>query len=56
MIQLERRHKTQSMTQQSNQLPSKNSNVLSTLVEKQWQLGGQEVILLMNEDSGPQMA
>jgi len=34
MIQLERRYTIQSMTQQNNQLPLKNSKVLSTLVKK----------------------
>jgi hypothetical protein len=52
MIQLERSYKTQSMTQLSADFKKFQGTVYTC--EKKWRLGGQQAILLMNEDSGPQ--
>jgi hypothetical protein len=38
------------------QFPSGNSNLLSILAKKGWQLIGQEAVRLMNEDFGPSTA
>jgi hypothetical protein len=37
----------------SKQLPPENSNVLSTLLETGWGMGGQQIIMLMNYDFRP---
>lgn len=56
MLEFESGYITSSMNRNfkySNQLPLEGSNVLSILVEKECRLGGQEAVLIMNEDFGP---
>jgi hypothetical protein len=55
VVDLENRYMNLSMNMEfkySNHLPLENSKVLSILLAKGWRMGGEQVVLLVNEDIG----